>query len=253
MDQPASRPTYQRIADDLRTEIIAGDLGPGTKLPSERELTARYATTNKTVREALAVLRAEGRVVPRQGVGVFVADPPPIRRRGHDRFLRRHRDEGRAAYLADLSAQGRESGVEVRFVGPRPAPAEVAALLGVDPAEPVLARHRRYLADGQPTELATSYLPLSMATGTTIAETDTGPGGIYARLEELGHRLDHFDEEVSARMPMPEERHALELGSGVPVIRLLRTAYTTAGLAVEVCETIMAANRFVLTYRLPAD
>lgn len=253
MDPPGNRPAYRRIADDLRGEIVAGQLTPGAKLPSERELTMRYATTNKTVREALGVLRAEGRVVPRQGVGVFVADRPPIRRRGHDRFLRRHREEGKAAHLAELAMQQREAGVDVLFVGQFPAPAEVASLLGVETAAPVLARRRRYLADGQPTELATSYLPLELVADTAIGEVDTGPGGIYARLEELGHRLDHFDEEVSARMPTPDEREALSLGPGVPVIRVLRVAYVTDGRAAEVCDTVMAANRFVLTYRLPAS
>lgn len=205
------------------------------------------------MREALAVLRAEGRVLPRQGVGVFVAERPPIRRRGHDRFLRRRREGGRAAYLAELATQGREARVEVLFVGALAAPDEVTALLGVDATELVLARSRRYPADGEPTELAVSYLPLGLAADTAIAEVDTGPGGLYARLEEMGHRLDHFDEKVSARMPLPDERQALALGPGVPVIRLLRTAYSSDGLAVEVCDTVMAANRFVLTYRLPAN
>lgn len=205
------------------------------------------------MREALAVLRAEGRIVSRQGVGVFVADRPPIRRRGHDRFLRQHRDKGAGAYLHELAAQGQQAGVEVVFVGPRPLPEAIAPLLDLPAHELVLARQRRYLADGAPAELATSYLPLAIAEGTPIAETDTGPGGIYARLEELGHRLGHFDEEVSARMPAPEERQALGLGPGVPVLHLLRTAYTVNGRPVEVCDTVMAANRFVLAYRLPAD
>ncbi|MDP8929987.1 MAG: UTRA domain-containing protein, partial [Actinomycetota bacterium] len=77
--------------------------------------------------------------------------------------------------------------------------------------------------------------------------------GIYARLEEAGHKLDHFTEEVTARMPTPEETRALRLGDGVPVIALLRTAFETSGTAVEVCDTIMAADRYVLTYTLPAS
>lgn len=70
----------------------------------------------------------------------------------------------------------------------------------------VLACRRRYLLDGRPVEFAVSYLPLDLARNTPIAEPNPGPGGIYARLEELGHRLDHFDEEVRARMPTPERR-----------------------------------------------
>ena len=88
--------------------------------------------------------------------------------------------------------------------------------------------------------------------GTRVAYTDTGPGGIYARIEELGHRLDHFTEDVAARMPTPDETRSLKLGPGVPVFHLVRTAYDTKGQAVEVCDTVMAADRYVLAYELPA-
>ena len=49
---------------------------------------------------------------------------------------------------------------------------------------------------------------LSWLKGTQIAERHTGPGGIYARLEEQGHVLREFTEEVGARMPTPEEKVA---------------------------------------------
>ena len=51
-----------------------------------------------------------------------------------------------------------------------------------------------------------------------IEQVDTGPGGIYARLEDAGHILARFTEEVGARMPTPEERRALQLATGVPVL-----------------------------------
>jgi GntR family transcriptional regulator len=114
------------------------------------------------------------------------------------------------------------------------------------------ARHRRYLLDGRPVETATSYIPLDIARGTPIADPNPGPGGIYARLEDLGHRLDHFDEEVHARMPAPDEAKALLLAPGVPVFHLIRAAYDTDDRPVEVCDTVMAADAYVLSYRLPA-
>lgn len=92
---------------------------------------------------------------------------------------------------------------------------------------------------------------MDLAHNTPIAEPN--PGGIYARLEELGHRLDHFDEEIHARMPAPDEVRTLQLASGVPVIELTRTAYDTEGRAVEVCATVMAADAYVLAYQLPAN
>ena len=47
-------------------------------------------------------------------------------------------------------------------MGPAPAPREIAERLNLDPGEQVLIRRRRYFADGQPIELASSYLPLAL-------------------------------------------------------------------------------------------
>lgn len=232
---------------------MSGELAEGAKLPSERELTERYATTNKTVREALGVLRAEGWTDAQRGIGVFVRSHQSAHSRAADRFRRAHRERGKAAFTVETEAEQRSPRVEVSSVGPEPAPAHVADLLGVSPGDDVLVRRRRYLADDEPMETAVSYVPLALARGTAIEREDTGPGGIYARLEELGHRLERFTEQIRARMPLPDEARALRLGSGVPVFNLVRVAYADDGTPVEVCDTVMAADRYVLAYELPAE
>jgi GntR family transcriptional regulator len=200
----------------------------------------------------LNLLRSEGLVRTEHGRGTFVRDRPPVRRLAHDRFARRHRERGRAAYLAELEAEGRRAQVDVLDVGRVKAPDEVAVWLQLAIGADVLIRRRRYLADGEPMELATSYVPWELAEGTPIAQANTGPGGIYARLEERGHRLKRFSEEVSARMPTVDEVRALRLQPGVPVIRLVRIAYDEGERPVEACDTLMAADRYVLNYELPA-
>jgi GntR family transcriptional regulator len=151
-----------------------------------------------------------------------------------------------------MEGQGRVPEIEVLELGPADASDETADRLGLEADRKVLVRRRRYLADGQPMEFATSFVPWAVAEGTAMTELNTGPGGIYARLEEQGHRLDHFSEEVTARMPSPAEARGLRLVPGVPVITVVRTAYDTRGQAVEVCETVMAADRYILSYDLPA-
>ncbi len=253
LDRRSDRPAYRQIADRLRADIADGVLEPGSKVPSERSLMERYDSARGTVRQALAVLRTEGLIEVHHGKGAFVRDRPPIRRLAHDRFARRHRQKGRAAFLAEMEGEGRHGSVEVEYVGPDRPPPEIATMLDVDPDTEVLVRRRRYLDDEQPVEHATSYLSMAIAAGTPIAEEDTGPGGIYARLEELGHRLGSFTEEVSARMPHPEEARALDLSAGVPVLRVVRQALDVDGQVLEVCDTTMAADRYLLSYELPAD
>lgn len=60
----------------LRDEIAAGRFAPGERLPSEARLTERFDVSRTVVREAIAGLRADGLVEPRQGAGVFVLEPP---------------------------------------------------------------------------------------------------------------------------------------------------------------------------------
>jgi GntR family transcriptional regulator len=252
IDPTSDRPAYRQIADQLRAGIVGGRLSAGEQLPSERTLMETYGAARGTVRQAIATLRAEGLIDIEHGRGAFVRRRPPVYRKAHDRFARRHRDAGKAAYLAELEEEGRRPEVQVLEVGPAPAPPEIARLLQVPEGSQVLVRRRRYLADGQPMELATSYLPWELVQGTKITEADTGPGGIYARLEEMGHRLKRFTEDVRARMPLPEETRALQLPQGVPVIVLVRVAYDLGDTPVEVCDTVMASDRYVLSYELPA-
>ena len=101
-------------------------------------------------------------------------------------------------------------------------------------------------------EAAVSYIPADLAEGTPISQPNPWPGGIYARLEDQGHPLERFAEEVCARMPTPDEATHLGLPPGVPVFRLVRTAYDLNGRAVEVCDTVMSGDAYVLAYELPA-
>jgi GntR family transcriptional regulator len=252
IDPTSDRPAYKQIADHLRDLIVRGELAPGESLPSERVLMDSYGAARGTVRQAINVLKIEGLIEVEHGRGSFVRPSPPVKRLASDRFARQHRDAGKAAFLVEVEGEGREPAVEMLRLGRAKARADIAQRLGLDEGAPVLIRHRRYLADGQPLELATSYVPWELAEGTAMTHKNSGPGGIYARIEELGHRLHHFTEDVTARMPTPDEAASLRLGSGVPVFQLVRTAYDSDGRPVEVCDTVMAADRYVLSYELPA-
>ena len=252
IDKADDRPPYRQIAAALREAITAGRLAPGDRLPSESELVERYDVTRMTARQAIQELRTEGLVVAEHGRGVFVRAAPVVRRLASERFARRHREQGKAAFSVEAETTGYTASVDRIKVYEGPAPAEIAARLGLAPSDTVVIRDRRYLANNEPVESAVSYIPVDLARSTAIAQPNAGPGGIYARLEETGHMLDHFREEVGARMPTPDERRALQLSPGVPVLTLVRTAYDTEGRAVEVCDTVKAAYAYILEYDFPA-
>lgn len=252
VDKTADAPAFKQIAQQLRDAVTSGSLGPGEKVPSESQLMDHFGVARMTVRQALGDLRAEGLLIAEHGRGVFVRQRPVVRRVASDRFARRHRDEGQAAFLAEAEGVGVPSVDQIQ-VSTETASADIRGLLALPARSRVIARRRRYLMDGAPVELAESYVPSAIASGTKVAEDDSGPGGIYARLEELGHRLKEFSEEVAARMPTPEERLRLQLPAGTPVLTVRRIAFDSNGTPVEVTDTVKSALSYVLEYRFPAE
>ncbi|MFZ3558195.1 GntR family transcriptional regulator [Streptomyces sp. BH055] len=249
----SSKAKYLQIADDLSAQIKSGVLAPGAPVPSETDLMERYGAASGTVRKAIAELRAAQLVETHHGRGSYVRSRPPVQRKSSDRFRRAHRKAGKAAYLAEAEQSGGVPSVNVLLVGPVDAPEEIAERLGVPAGSKVLARKRRYFRDGTPTEEATSYLPWDVVKDIPeMFAENPGGGGIYARLEEHGHQLAEFTETVSARLATKAEGTALALSPGAPVIHLVRSAFSDSGRVVEVCDTIMAADQFVLDYRFAA-
>ncbi|MGW6279340.1 GntR family transcriptional regulator [Kribbella sp. NPDC055071] len=80
VDADDPRPPYVQVADGLRRAIQTGELAPGTKLPSGRELASQWGVALMTLQKAVDLLRSDGLVYSQQGRGVFVAassDHPP--------------------------------------------------------------------------------------------------------------------------------------------------------------------------------
>lgn len=252
IDRADDKPPYRQIASMLRDAISSGQLVAEERLPSEASLIDHFGVARMTVRQAVQELRSEGLVISEHGRGVFVRPAPPIRRLASDRFARRHRASGKAAFTVEAEKSGYSPQVDNITVKHGKPDSVVAERLRLSSDDDVVIRSRRYLADGRPVETATSYIPAAFARGTKIEQIDTGPGGIYARLEEAGHTLTRFTEEVGARMPTPEERRALQLAKGVPVLTVVRTAYDTNDVAVEVCDTVKVASAYLLEYDFSA-
>ncbi|MDJ0379732.1 GntR family transcriptional regulator [Streptomyces sp. G-G2] len=250
-DGAVRQPKYKRIAAALRDAIASGEYGPGDRLPGENDLMAAYSVARMTARQALGVLQAEGLTEARKGAGVFVRRFRLIRRRGIQRLAFGVWADGHSIWEAD--SEDREPVVEFLSVSEEPVPAALGAVLGLTEGTPACVRRRRFLLDNKPVLLATSYLDAALVAGTPITEPDSGPGGIYARLAELGHRPVRFREEIRSRMPTSDEADRLGLAAGTPVVLICRTAYAGDGRVVEVNEMVLDSASYVLEYEFDAS
>ena len=67
-------PKYQELTEQLRLQIVSGEIAPGQKLPSENTLSAQYQVSRQTVRKALAILQNEGYIYAEHGRGTFCSE-----------------------------------------------------------------------------------------------------------------------------------------------------------------------------------
>ncbi|WP_252315906.1 FadR/GntR family transcriptional regulator [Sinobaca sp. H24] len=63
---------YRVVIEKIKEALKTGDLKPGERLPSERELTNLFDVSRSSIREAISVLEAEGVVQIKPGVGIFL-------------------------------------------------------------------------------------------------------------------------------------------------------------------------------------
>jgi DNA-binding GntR family transcriptional regulator len=242
---------WQDIADALRGAIARGDYPPETTIPKEAELMAMHGAGRETVRRAVIQLTAEGLVEPVRRRGTVVRARPVRRPITRSRLV--YRDE--LGYYFDQTAQGWRP-LQPPTVSRGPVPFDVAAQLGVALGDEAVIRDR-IMGDpemGQPIQLATSYIPASLAAELPVLATqDTGPGGIYDRMEEAGFGPIQWTEAITTRPPSPTEASRLRLAPGVALLRIVRLASSPAGRPLEVNDTRMSGDEFEISYPLSRD
>ena len=74
-DTREQAPLHRRIRRDIETQIMAGALKPGDRIPFEHELMRQYECSRMTVNKALSALAAAGLIGRQRGIGSVVAQP----------------------------------------------------------------------------------------------------------------------------------------------------------------------------------
>lgn len=168
---PERQSLTQLLITDLRARMRALEWEPGSRLPSEAELSAEYGVSRTTVRQALGSLESAGLIVSRQGSGSYVTDAGTI-----------HAGMQELRSITDvIRAQGHEPDMAYRSVQWREPRPEETESLGLEPDERVLDIQRAFLADGRTVAYSFDAIP----EGILPDDLDPGEveGSVFAFLE----------------------------------------------------------------------
>ncbi|MGH3156641.1 MAG: GntR family transcriptional regulator [Streptosporangiaceae bacterium] len=254
-------PVYLRVLADLRAQIRDGVLPPGARVPSRNAIIARYGVGETAAKHALQVLAAEGLIEARAGSGSYVRRIPAERLLEHDRlhFPGSPFGLGRLAGADDGDGQDQHGGESVRLAWEHHterilAPAAVASRLRLAPGDERVVRTRYLLtADSLPVQLATSYEPMTITSGTPVLLPEQGQfagRGVIARMGMIGIVVDQVTEEIAVRPSLAAEAGTLDIALGAPVLSVER-AHLAGERVVEVCDIVIPADQYRLRYRIP--
>src|ERR1700733_12720690 len=212
---------WRQIASQIQGDVVSGACKPGTRLPTEAELSARFGVNRHTVRRALEELSRGGLIRVEQGRGSFVAedvlDYTVGSRTRFTEWIHRHNKEpsGRVLQRREIAADS-----------------TIAAGLGIRPGTRVVVLERLGLADDIPVRLARHYFSGSRLRG--ILDALAANPRITDALKAVG--VDDYVRQVTkvtARAPTAAEVELLRMARNRPVLVTESINVDCAGMVVE--------------------
>jgi GntR family transcriptional regulator, phosphonate transport system regulatory protein len=227
---------WRQIAEDLETEIFAGKLAAGMRLPTENELADRYAVNRHTLRRALAELGRKGLVeaTPRRGTFVSKSRIP-------------YRISRQTRFSENILDAGRDPGGRLLNTRIGTAPEEMAEWLGIAQAAAVVEMNIVRVANEVPICLATTWLPADRFS--RIAKVYQHVGSMTKAFARLGIKnYSRKRTRITSRLATSDERAILEVPRGAVVMLIESLDIDTTGEPISASHARFVSERVELLF-----
>jgi len=237
LDQPApGQSRYGWLAASLRARITRGEWVPGTALPAEAVLARENGVALGTLRQALALLVAEGLLERQHGRGTYVR--AGLGGASMLRFFRfRHGGDLKATPTSNILSR------RVAIAEP-----EVAEVFGLPTGAPVLKLERLRSIAGEPCLLEQLWLPLPIFDALKDSDTATWGDLLYPLYQRLcGVTVIKAEDDLRFGLLSPEQAARMRLHAGHPCVQVQRRAFDLTGRCIEQRSTLGDAFAFHYT------
>ncbi|WP_424136594.1 GntR family transcriptional regulator [Roseomonas chloroacetimidivorans] len=231
---------WRSIHAALEASLAAGEYPPGTPLPSEAKLAARFGVAIGTVRRAVDELVASRTLIRKQGRGTFVPDHGPDRTLFHF-FHIVGEDDHREHPATEL----------LSFQSGQPCPEWAAARLGIEPGSMMLRVQNLQRLQGRPVMLDELWLPEALFPGLDQASFAKRTGTIYGLYQQrYGYSVVRADERLRAAAAPEEVAALLSVEAGMPMLRIQRVAFAIGDRPLELRQSWVDTRDHVYFSRL---
>jgi DNA-binding GntR family transcriptional regulator len=236
----ASKPRasrYRDIATRLQKDIRLGKVEVGNLLPTETELMAKYSASRQTVREALRILRDQGLIVRRAGLGsVVIASEPPV--------LFTHSVTSLGEWLRYSNETYRD------VVGTRDVVADRAraALLKCEPGKHWFLIEAIRRSDQFAAPLGWTEIYVLRKFAGVVKRSDHGRTPVHEQVAKMfGQVTEHAQMEIFVRGMPAAIAGPLGVRTGSPALTIIRRYYGVQDELFEVTVTTHPEGRYTYT------
>jgi DNA-binding GntR family transcriptional regulator len=232
---------YLKVKLSLRARILGGEYKPGQKIPSEANLVREFGVSAITIRRALRELRVEGRLVGRQGVGVFVVNQPRISRF----FLK----PSHPISLGDeIQRAGFKPGIVELGFALGPTDASVMNELNLSSRSLVYRHEKLILADANPVCFDLIYMPRALG---ELIGRDLSAEFVLPVLKKYDVRYRTLDYSIEVSAATEREAAALLIEVGAPLLSVRYFAVAPNGRRLFAGHMLARAEWFRFQFRVP--
>lgn len=211
---------YRRVAADLREAITSGSYGEAGRLPAEGALAEQYGVSRGTVRQALAMLRADGLVTSRRGTRRVVLGTARVQ--SFSELL---------SFTHWARSMGEEPGGRLESLIRRPADAAEREHLRLEPGTEVYVTLRLRTLSGTPVMVERTVYPPRV--GEVVARLPADVVSHTEPLREHGILFTDADHTIDVVAANADDARLLGCRRGSPLLRERRRTTDPTGTPVE--------------------
>jgi GntR family transcriptional regulator len=230
-----SAPLAQQAADEILSGIRSGKLATRDGLlPSEAELSQRFAVSRATIREALAKLEHADVIIRKHGVGTFVAPPQPVIDAGLEE-------------LESLETLAQRIGLETRMgkatIEERAASEAEADRLQLAPQEPLLSIARVIMTGKRPVAYLIDMVPTLYLQRQDLDDRFNGSVlDLFLQKEEPV--LSHSRTDITPLAADDDLARQLKVKVGDTLLKLEAQLFTREGKVVDYSQSYFVPGYF---------
>ncbi len=233
LDKSSHIPLYLQLTAQLIHKIEEGELKPGDKIASERELSETLKVSRITARLAIQELFKSGLIYREQGRGTFIAES------------KMRNVQGFTSFTENMVKRGMKPGSQILLQEVIPSEDTLARTLHMNPGEPALHLVRLRTADGRPVAIQYAHLPYKICEG--LENENLTNESLFTVLRQKYDVYPAWTEAVvEASSALPEEAHLLGLKASEPVLVVRGLTFTESFDIVESVRTIYPSRGFGL-------